>query len=142
MIRIDFTDTGACAHVVNGAQEHGSEQLPFLRGKACHHPGFVVENDPVHGFVKLVSLGQHIDALAAAVGFVRPKLDEVLLFQPGQQPRNGGVAQVKGFLNVPGAGRLRPLCEVAHDVPLSGRQIHGCQRVIHGCLHAAAENLQ
>ena len=80
--------------------------------------GFGVLQDLVDPFVAFLALGQNIDPFAPAVRFVRPELDELLLFQPGQQARHGGMTQMKGLLQVLGAGGRILMGKISHDMSL------------------------
>ena len=96
----------------------------------------------MHQRMALLSFGQNINPFAAAVCFIGAKDNEFLLFQTGQKPGNGGVAQPEGFLDIPGAGRGFAVGKVAHDVALGCGKLHGCQRVGHGLVSAAVEDTE
>ena len=135
-----FAFTGIAAHVLDCAVQEPGELLLFVFGEVLHQLFLIGENDAVHGFLALPALGKDIDALAPPVAGVRAEFDEFLLFQTGQQAGDRGVAEVEGFLDVPGTGRVLPVSEKAHDVALGCGQIHGGQGIGHGLVRENMEH--
>ena len=96
----------------------------FLLAETGDHFLLVFINDAVNGFVAGVTLGQNVNSFTPAVNGVWPELDEAFLFKTAEQPRNRGMGQLKGFLNISGTGGCFPVGKKTHNLPLRRSQIH------------------
>ena len=135
-----FALAGSFAHVGDGTVQELGELLLFLRGEVPNQLFLHGKDGTVHGLLEFPALGKDVNAFAAAIVFVGTQGNEVLLFQAGQKTRYGGMTQLEGFLNIPGAGWVLPQCQIAHDMPLGGSQLHGCQGIGNGPVGAGVQN--
>ena len=135
-----FAVTGVAAHIGDCAAQKGAELFYFCLREALNHLGFYFQNGAMDSLCKFPALGQKVNPFAPAVGFVGLKLDEILLFQPGQQTGNCGVAQVEFLLNIPGAGGTFPVGDIAQNGALRGSQVKMHQCLSHPLVGAPVED--
>ena len=121
--------------VADGPAEEAAEQRQFLRGEACCHGLFRIPDMAADLLGTGVALFQQIDPLDPAVAVIGADLNEALGFHPAQNAGNGGVAQAEGRLQIPGAGRLLGMGQVADGVALGGGQVKLRQALVDGLLH-------
>ena len=124
--------TGTAAHILDGAIQKPGKLFLFLRGEALDDAFFIFHDGIVHQFLAFPAFGQDIDPFAAAVIGVCAKFDEAFLFQTGQKSGDGGMAELKFLLQIPGTGRGLGVGQKAHDPSLGGGKLHLFQRVAHG----------
>ena len=135
-----FAAAGIAAHIGDCAAQQGKKLFFFRFREAPDHLGFRFPDGAVDPFGKFPALGQKMDPLAPAVRFIGAEFDEILLFQPGQQAGDRGVAQVEFLFNVPGTGGTFPVGDEAQDGALGGGQVVVHQRLGHPLVGAPVKD--
>ena len=123
---------GAAAHVGDGPLQKIGKKFFFIRCKIPDQLLLNVCNGLVHGLMALMALWLDVDPFAAPIVGIGPELDKPLLLQPGEKSGNGGMAQVEGFFQIPGTGRLFLPGKKSHDMSLGSGELHFFQRRRHG----------
>lgn len=127
-------------HVGEGTLQKCRKLFLFRWGKTLHQLAFRSQNGLMDGCIAFDSLGEHVDPFAAPVLFIGTEFYEAFLLQSGQKSRNGGMAEMEHFFDIPGAGRSFAMGQVAHDMALCRGQIHFFQFVGDGLCGTGMEH--